>query len=485
MGNSCGLSKKTTKENEVRNPPEPGSRRMLDSNQPDFKEACIGPYLTSLTKTIKSQQRLEKWNKMYNMYNHTTDPLYNYARDRKRLNKFKRRVCKGPPSKYRWSAWCAAVGLKSRINVTEYHNLSYANEDIQSVIQRDLDRTFPEHPYLDLSKYGEIGQESLKRILSKFANKHSDIEYCQGMNFVAGFLLLMSGGNEVESFYMLELMCSRYSIAGFYIESMPELKKCIFVFNCLFQKFLPKLYRHFTETEVPSDLWISKWIMTIFTMTLSFDTIVRVWDLLFIKGFKIVYQVALALLFHIRDKLIELDLASIANILRIIKNASPNPEALIKRAIKFKVTQRKLAKLRKLYEETTALSSPVSSSKITTVSTRLSQTTLKIQTTPNPSTTQAPAQTVLYEEIPRKDNNKRSYAGSSASVSSSKNISGQVKLDTLQNENFFEPDPQGEHSETLDVRSLLRDSNTDRPSVSKRTHRRREATSSRENVDIK
>lgn len=485
MGNSCRSSKKPTKEREPHNPPEPHFRRILDINQPKLQEACIGPFLTDPRKTIKPQLRLEKWNKMYNMYKHTADPLYNYARDPQRSNKYKRRVCKGPPAIYRWSAWCAALNLKSRINVTEYHNLSYPKEEILAVIQRDLNRTFPEHSYFDLNKYGEIGQESMKRILSKFATKHPDIEYCQGMNFVAGFLLLISGGNEIESFYMLELFCNKYSMRGFYIENMPELKKCIFVFNCLFKKFLPKLFKHFEDTEVPSDLWISKWIMTLFTMTLSFETIVRVWDLLIIKGPKIVYQVALALLFYLSDELLELDLASIANLLRLIKNFSPDPEELIKKTMKFKVKTKKLSKLKKLYEDTTASNSPASISQLYSQPPKFSQT--KVQRSVN----QPPAQTQLTEEIPRINIKKLSrHSSYSGSKSNYKDVSKTIlmKTNTIKDENIYEESELlSERSETIDARELLKslliDSNSCRPSPKKKTHKRSKAVGNRENID--
>lgn len=477
MGNSCGLSKKTTKEKELYNPPEPNCRRILDRNEPNPQAACLGPFLTDPRKTIKLQLRLEKWNKMYNMYKHTTDPLYNYALDSSRSNKFKRRICKGPPSIYRWKAWCAALNLKSRINVTEYHNLSHANEEVLSGIQRDLNRTFPEHPYFDLNKYGEIGQESLRKVLSKFAAKHPDIEYCQGMNFVTGFLLLISGGNEVESFYMLEHMCSNNAMRGFYIENMPELKKCIFVFNCLFKKFLPKLYKHFTLTEVPCDLWISKWIMTVFTMTLSFDTIVRVWDLLVVDGFQVVYQVALALLFYLSDKLIELDLASIANVLRIINNFTPDPEKLIKKAIKFKVKRKKLSKLKKMYEDTSASNSPIS----------ISQSSQSIKNPSHQSPNQIPLRTHLTEEIPKMPMKRFSSHDSSYSSSNSNYLDelrpNLKKSNTIKNKD----DLISERSETIDARELLKslllESNGRRLSAKKKSRKRINGVNNLENVD--
>ena len=40
----------------------------------------------------------------------------------------------------------------------------------------------------------------------------------------------------------------------------------------------------------------SKWVMTIFAVTLNVDVLVHVWDLFFLKGWKVVYQVGVSLL---------------------------------------------------------------------------------------------------------------------------------------------------------------------------------------------
>lgn len=50
----------------------------------------------------------------------------------------------------------------------------------------DLDRTFPTHPFFREADW----LEKLRRVLCAFALRNADIGYCQGMNFLAGFLLL-------------------------------------------------------------------------------------------------------------------------------------------------------------------------------------------------------------------------------------------------------------------------------------------------------
>jgi hypothetical protein len=95
-------------------------------------------------------------------------------------------------------------------------------------IERDLKRTFPKHSLFcesqnddanherddrsdDSSQMEEevYGKQALRRILRAYCVYDSDIGYCQGMNFIAGMLLMFL--TEEESFWLLvgESMHSR------------------------------------------------------------------------------------------------------------------------------------------------------------------------------------------------------------------------------------------------------------------------------------
>ena len=64
-------------------------------------------------------------------------------------------------------------------------------------IEKDLPRTFPKG-----TKEGAARKASLRRILAAYALRNPSVGYCQGLNFVAG-LLLLSGMEEEEAFYSL------------------------------------------------------------------------------------------------------------------------------------------------------------------------------------------------------------------------------------------------------------------------------------------
>jgi len=80
------------------------------------------------------------------------------------------------------------------------------------------------------------------------ANK--EVGYCQSMNFIAGFLLMVSGGLEVESFWvfsgLLATRTQQYPImdglTDFFIDDFPLVFKYMEVFKIFFSEILPDLY---------------------------------------------------------------------------------------------------------------------------------------------------------------------------------------------------------------------------------------------------
>ena len=57
----------------------------------------------------------------------------------------------------------------------------------------DVPRTFP-----DIKSFDEEQQQRLKRVLNAYAGSNPEIGYCQGMNYVAGLLLLVSDNEALE-----------------------------------------------------------------------------------------------------------------------------------------------------------------------------------------------------------------------------------------------------------------------------------------------
>ena len=121
----------------------------------------------------------------------------------------------GLSTEVRWDAWLAIAGARRRREQDSVarsesawrrsdHNGSEAaqsgigldgkdglkEDGVEGQILRDVRRTFPRHP-LFLDPDGE-GQALLANILKRLARFDATLQYCQGMNYVVGFLLMVA-----------------------------------------------------------------------------------------------------------------------------------------------------------------------------------------------------------------------------------------------------------------------------------------------------
>ena len=69
-------------------------------------------------------------------------------------------------------------------------------EGVEGCIYRDLTRTFPKHPLF--TDPNGAGQSMLANVLCALSHRFPEIGYCQGMNYVAGFFLLTSLGEQKQ-----------------------------------------------------------------------------------------------------------------------------------------------------------------------------------------------------------------------------------------------------------------------------------------------
>ncbi|KAL8449121.1 hypothetical protein Emed_003272 [Eimeria media] len=92
-----------------------------------------------------------------------------------------------------------------------------------------------------------------------FANLHVEVGYCQGMNFIAGLLLLVSSFDEFEAFSFFCFVMVHKHLKEFFRERFPLLRKYIRAFDDLAVVHLPKLREHFVEEGVMAPVYLHQW----------------------------------------------------------------------------------------------------------------------------------------------------------------------------------------------------------------------------------
>ena len=233
-------------------------------------------------------------------------------------------IKKGIPKNLREFVWDIAIGEKygnhKYFNFDEeekIYNSILKNAKKNAQIEKDLERTF-----IKKSEQSQKNIEKLRNILNCINNYNNG--YCQGMNFIAGFLLKLTNFDEIQTFYIFRNILK--DIKGYFEDDFPLLKKNIFIFDKYFKELYPKLYKHFKKAEIYNEFWVGKWFQSLFTLSLSFDELCNIWDILIIKGFDFIIYIGLAIIGSIKNELLELKDSS--DILAYLQNVL-NPNELI------------------------------------------------------------------------------------------------------------------------------------------------------------
>ncbi|XP_052749012.1 TBC1 domain family member 4 isoform X2 [Galleria mellonella] len=169
----------------------------------------------------------------------------------------------------------------------------------QHAILIDLGRTFPKHSYF-ASALGP-GQLALYNILKAYSLLDPEVGYCQGLSFVAGVLLLHT--EEAEAFGLLRHLMFRRGLRKQYLPDMSALQVQLYQLSRLLRDHEPELHAKLESLDISPALYAAPWMLTLFTSQFPLGFVVRVFDLIFLDSFDVVFSISLALLSIHRDGL--------------------------------------------------------------------------------------------------------------------------------------------------------------------------------------
>jgi hypothetical protein len=238
-----------------------------------------------------------------------------------KFSKIKSRCRKGIPQSMRSMAWMHLTGASilkkekpnyyqdclknpNKIDVTKYI------EDIK----KDLHRQFPGHEMFMKKE----GRDLLFNVLSAYAVHNREVGYCQAQGPIAAVLLMHMP--EEDSFWMLVRISDSY-LKSYFTPGLEKVFNFTFIFGfysnyftnffcfkvqidgkALFLLFKTKNYKAYSilkKQGVDPILYMTEWFMCIFARTLPWCCVLRVWDMFFCEGVKVLYKVALALMTNI------------------------------------------------------------------------------------------------------------------------------------------------------------------------------------------
>lgn len=205
-------------------------------------------------------------------------------------------------------------------NLGFYNNLlaSPYQADIVEIIKIDVPRTFPENIYF------EVHKNELFNVLVAFAHQNASVGYCQGLNYIAGLIIIVTK-DEVASFWLLKHLVENV-VPNYHTKTMSGLQRDIFVIEQLIKIREPLINEKINELGIPWAVILTKWLICLFSEVLPVETVLRIWDVMFAEGYKIVFRAALAIVVTLREDIMKTN--DISELAELFRNVSKDPRML-------------------------------------------------------------------------------------------------------------------------------------------------------------
>nr|XP_042701830.1 TBC1 domain family member 10B [Chrysemys picta bellii] len=250
----------------------------------------------------------------------------------RRFQKVKLRCRKGIPSSLRAKAWQLLSNSKELLeqNPSKFEELERQPGDPKwlDVIEKDLHRQFPFHemfaargghgevdlsPRVDVARSTEgaglttwrgetpsvdVGHHSGTAVAQMCPGAGASLSGVRCVSWSLGFCLSdvsPFSPSPQQAFWCLVQICEKY-LPGYYSAGLEAIQLDGEIFFALLRRASPMAYRHLKKYKIDPILYMTEWFMCIFSRTLPWASVLRVWDMFFCEGVKIVFRVGLVLL---------------------------------------------------------------------------------------------------------------------------------------------------------------------------------------------
>ncbi len=253
-------------------------------------------------------------------------------------------VLREPPAEYRWMLWMVLAKQSGNIDLHEFQFMTQVlNEECDTLINADVERTFPDHPFFATKIGGRfVGKEKLIKLCRAVGVYFKHIGYTQGMSLILAEILLASGGEEFEAFkFYVHLMKARKLQLHGIIEDFFSMNHFLnYMFMQKLKMHLPEIAEKVDDFCYPEHCWLTKWWISIFAGYLDDYLVLRIIDLVLVTSILSIVDIGLALVFVLQTRLLKADLNDF-NL--IITNIGKQPEILNNHPNKIIAISRKFA----------------------------------------------------------------------------------------------------------------------------------------------
>lgn len=200
--------------------------------------------------------------------------------------------------------------MREKSDYDFYEIVEYEDCKDTNAIKTDLNRTFPDNVFFRKG----VGQEFQEKVLKCVSLAYPKVGYCQGMNFITGFL-----GHYLPddlTFHAWEFLFNNCNLEKFYIDPGNQFMH-FYIHEQLMQKYEKKQYEHLQGKGYITNQYCTRWFHLLYCDCLPMSYVSRIWDIFLIEGRKVLFRTAQAILSCLQEKLLECkDLQAIGECIR-------------------------------------------------------------------------------------------------------------------------------------------------------------------------
>ena len=199
---------------------------------------------------------------------------------RQKLDQLTRLVVGGIPMKLRHPIWMELSNTQAMMQPNDY---SYYLGLRDQEDPEELDAILKDVPRTLTSKYdfySDKGFKRLKEVLLAFVAKYPSLGYTQGLNTIAGYLLLAIPAEE-DAFWVLCNIVENFFPVDYFsrTDAMVSPLADNILLRQYVKEFIPQLNKHMDELKIQPDNTVPmKWFFTAFSSALPETILMRMWD---------------------------------------------------------------------------------------------------------------------------------------------------------------------------------------------------------------
>ena len=199
-------------------------------------------------------------------------------------------------------------------------NSSSPSKSIKDLIAMDVLRSIPQNKTFD--------HDALSNVLLAYAIYNKRIEYCQGMNFIAGYLLLLFR-DESKAFRFLACLINKYQMSELFTQGVPLLKRQLYKLDRLLYFHCPEISEYFRNSNLNSSLFASAWFVTLFSYSVQETTeavpplmLLKLWDAFLLNGWKALFKMGVYIIKEAEESIFESKLEEVLMTLSMLPRRS-------------------------------------------------------------------------------------------------------------------------------------------------------------------